>query len=128
MKFISTFDKKRGGSMMDCIFCKIIQNEIPSKKVYEDNEILVFEDINPVAPVHLIFIPKKHIETFNDLTDDDAPIISNIMKQAKNLAKEKKLSSDGYRIVLNCMPGAGQSVYHIHFHLLGGRIFQWPPG
>jgi histidine triad (HIT) family protein len=114
--------------MEDCIFCKIIEGQIPSKKVYEDDDLLAFEDINPAAPAHVVLIPKKHIETFNDIAADDLPLLGKLMMAAKNIAGERNLSNDGYRLVLNCMPGAGQSVFHIHFHLLGGRIFTWPPG
>ena len=114
--------------MADCIFCKIIEGQIPTNKVYEDNDFLVFEDVNPVAPTHLLMIPKKHIATFNDIRAEDAGLFGRLMLVAKNMAADKKLSSDGYRLVMNCLPGAGQSVYHIHFHLLGGRIFHWPPG
>ncbi len=114
--------------MEDCIFCKIIEGHIPSNKVFEDDELLAFEDINPVAPTHVVLIPKKHIETFNDIEADDAQLLSRLMMTTKKIAGERNLSNDGYRLVMNCMPGAGQSVYHIHFHLLGGRIFRWPPG
>jgi histidine triad (HIT) family protein len=114
--------------MADCIFCKIIEGQIPSTKVYEDDDFLVFDDINPVAPTHLVIIPKKHIETFNDVQDDDAALFGRLMLVARQMAADRNLTSDGYRLVMNCMPGAGQSVYHIHFHLLGGRIFRWPPG
>jgi histidine triad (HIT) family protein len=114
--------------MAECIFCKIIEGQIPSTKVYEDNDFLVFEDINPVAPTHLVMIPKKHIETFNDIEDGDAELFGRLMLVARRMAADRKLTSDGYRLVMNCMPGAGQSVYHIHFHLMGGRILRWPPG
>jgi len=114
--------------MADCIFCKIIEGQIPANKVYEDTDFLVFEDINPVAPTHLVIIPKKHIETFNDIQAKDADILGRLMLVAKQMASDRELTSDGYRLVMNCMPGAGQSVFHIHFHLIGGRIFRWPPG
>jgi histidine triad (HIT) family protein len=114
--------------MDDCIYCKIIQGDLPSKKVYEDDDLLAFEDINPAAPEHVLLIPKKHIETLNDVAEPDAPLLGRLLIAAKQIAAERNLSTDGYRLVLNCMPGAGQTVFHIHFHLLGGRIFTWPPG
>lgn len=114
--------------MPDCIFCKLIDGQIPSKKVYEDEYLLAFEDINPAAPEHVVIIPKKHIETFNEVAEEDGPLLGRLLIAARNIAADRKLSADGYRLVLNCMEGAGQTVFHIHFHLLGGRIFSWPPG
>lgn len=106
--------------MENCIFCKIIKGEIPSQKVYEDDEILAFKDINPLAPVHILVIPKKHIETTNDLEEIDEPVIGKIFTVIKKLAKENNLEN-GYRIVNNCGEDGGQEVKHLHFHLLGGR-------
>lgn len=106
--------------MEDCIFCKIIKGEIPSQKVYEDDEILAFKDINPVAPVHILVIPKKHIECANDLTVEDESLIGRMFTVIKNLAKENNLDN-GYRIVNNCGEDGGQEVKHLHFHLIGGR-------
>ena len=106
--------------MGDCIFCKIINGEIPSQKVYEDDEILAFKDINPLAPVHILVIPKKHIESAKDLTEKDEKVIGKIFTVIKNLAKENNLEN-GYRIVNNCGEDGGQEVKHLHFHLLGGR-------
>ena len=114
--------------MSDCVFCKIAEGKIPAKKVFESDELLAFEDINAVAPTHVLIIPKKHIETINDLSSTDAALVGEMVLCAKNLASERNLSSDGYRVVMNCMAGAGQSVFHIHLHLLGGRVFHWPPG
>ena len=114
--------------MEDCIFCKIINGEIPSEKVYEDDTVLGFKDINPAAPVHVLIIPKKHIESINDLTEEDSNIIAHIYLVAKKIANEFGLKEKGYRIVTNCGEKAGQTVPHIHFHLLGGRTFKWPPG
>lgn len=114
--------------MSACIFCKIVDGEIPAKIVFESDELLAFEDINPVAPVHILIIPKKHVETINDLSPPDGELVGKLMICAKNLASERKIAQEGYRTVMNCMSGAGQSVFHIHLHLLGGRIFQWPPG
>ena len=106
--------------MEDCIFCKIIKGEIPSEKVYEDDEILAFKDINPLAPVHILIIPKKHIETANDLEVVDEAVIGKIFTVIKKLAKENNLDN-GYRIINNCGEDGGQEVKHLHFHLLGGR-------
>lgn len=107
--------------MSDCIFCKIINKEIPGKIVYEDDEILAFEDINPLAKVHILLIPKKHIPTIDDLTEEDAGIIGKIHWVAKKIAQEKGISDEGYRIVNNCKFNGGQEVFHLHFHLLGGE-------
>jgi histidine triad (HIT) family protein len=114
--------------MEDCIFCKIIKGEIPSEKIYEDDMVLSFKDIEPAAPVHVLIIPKKHIGSINDLTEDDSKIIAHIYLVAKQIAAELGIDEKGYRIVTNCGEGAGQTVHHVHFHLLGGRSFAWPPG
>lgn len=114
--------------MPDCIFCKIIAGEIPSQRVFEDDEILAFEDVSPAAPTHVLVIPKQHIETVNDLTGEQAELTGKLLLRAKAIAGERGLSEDGYRLVMNCMRGAGQTVFHIHLHLLGGRPFTWPPG
>ena len=106
--------------MEDCVFCKIIKGEVPSQKVYEDGEILAFKDINPLAPVHILVIPKKHIETTNDLDETDEAMIGRIFTIIKKLAKENHLEK-GYRVVNNCGEDGGQEVKHLHFHLLGGR-------
>lgn len=107
--------------MSDCIFCKIINGDIPSKKVYEDEDILAFEDVNPVAKVHILLIPKKHIPTAADLCEEDAAVIGKIFLVAKKIAEEKGMAEDGYRIVNNCKGHGGQEVFHLHFHLLGGE-------
>lgn len=121
--------RMKGGEIMeDCIFCKIINGEIPSAKVYEDDKILCFKDINPEAPVHVLIIPKKHIRSLNELEDGDKDIISYIFMKGKELAESFGINEKGYRIVMNCGDDAGQTVKHMHFHLLGGRIFGWPPG
>lgn len=106
--------------MDDCIFCKIIKGEIPSNKVYEDDEILAFKDINPMAPVHILVIPKKHIESTNEISQEDELLIGKMFTVIKKLAKENNLDK-GYRIVNNCGEEGGQAVKHLHFHLLGGR-------
>ncbi|OAA83541.1 histidine triad nucleotide-binding protein [Clostridium ljungdahlii] len=114
--------------MEDCIFCKIIKGEIPSEKIYEDDMVLSFKDIEPAAPVHVLIIPKKHIGSINDLTEDDSKIIAHIYLVAKQIAAKLGIDEKGYRIVTNCGEEAGQTVHHVHFHLLGGRSFAWPPG
>lgn len=112
---------------MDCIFCKIANGEIPSTKVYEDEKILAFKDLDPQAPVHILVIPKEHIRWAYDITEDNSGVIAHIFEKIPVIAKENGLK-DGFRIVNNCGESAGQSVHHIHFHLLGGRDFTWPPG
>jgi histidine triad (HIT) family protein len=112
---------------MDCLFCKLIAGQIPSKKVYEDDKVFAFEDINPQAPTHVLIIPKQHIEGLNKASAEDAEILGYMQLTAAKLGRERGIES-GYRTVLNVGPGAGQSVFHIHLHLLGGRNLSWPPG
>ncbi len=111
-----------------CIFCKIINNEIPCTKVYEDDKILAFRDINPAAPVHVLIIPKKHITSVNEINEDNAEVVGHIFAIAAKLAKELGVDSNGYRVVTNVGTQGGQTVEHLHFHLLGGRNLGWPPG
>lgn len=106
--------------MSDCIFCKIINKEIPSEIVYEDSEILAFKDINPVAPVHIVFVPKKHICCLNKIENDDIELIGKIFMAIKKVAEDLGISEGGYRVINNCGENAGQTVKHIHFHLIGG--------
>ena len=113
--------------MSDCIFCKIINKEIPSKIVYEDDDILAFEDINPLAKIHILLIPKTHIAGADELTEENSGVVAHIFCVASRLARELGLEN-GYRIVNNCGADGGQSVRHLHFHLLGGRSMAWPPG
>lgn len=113
---------------MDCLFCRIVQGQIPSKTVYEDDEIVAFEDINPQAPVHILVIPRKHTATLNDLQAEDDATLGRLHRVAAQLARQRELAERGYRVVLNCNAEAGQTVFHIHLHLLGGRTMQWPPG
>ena len=110
---------------MDCIFCKIIAGEIPAEILYQDEEIIAFRDINPQAPVHLIIIPRKHIPSIRDLADDDLPLLGHMTVVANRLADEEGISSGGYRLIINCGEEAGQTVFHIHMHLLGGRRLTW---
>ncbi|AEF94720.1 histidine triad (HIT) protein [Desulfotomaculum nigrificans CO-1-SRB] len=114
--------------MQDCLFCKIIAKEIPAQIVYEDDRVLAFKDINPVAPVHVLIIPKKHISTLLDLHNEDAELIGHIFLTCAKLAKEMGLADNGFRVVSNCKEEGGQTVFHLHFHLLGGRPMEWPPG
>ncbi|MGN0636020.1 MAG: histidine triad nucleotide-binding protein [Acutalibacteraceae bacterium] len=112
---------------MDCLFCKIIAGEIPSKKVYEDEQVYAFYDIDPQAPVHILIIPKEHIPSAAQITAENSAVVAHIFEVAAKLAAEAGLK-DGFRVVTNCGDSAGQSVKHLHFHLLGGRDFTWPPG
>ena len=114
--------------MCDCLFCKIINKEIPAKIVAETSGLIAIRDVNPQSPVHILIIPKKHIATLNDIKKSDADIIADVHFLAKELAEKENISKEGYRLVLNTNSGAGQSVFHIHWHLLGGRIMNWPPG
>lgn len=113
--------------MEDCLFCKIIKGDIPSSKVYEDDTVYAFNDIDPQAPVHILIIPKEHIKSAAEINSDNSKLVAHIFEVAAKIAKEKGLA-DGFRIVTNCGDSAGQSVKHLHFHLLSGRDFTWPPG
>ncbi len=110
------------------LFLKIINREIPADIVYETEEVLAFRDINPQAPVHILVIPKEHIETTDDLTEANEIIAGKMVIAAVKIAREEGLSEEGYRMVMNCKKHGGQMVFHIHLHLLGGRQMQWPPG
>jgi histidine triad (HIT) family protein len=113
---------------MDCLFCRIARGEAPSEKVYEDPSVLAFKDIRPRAPVHLLIVPRKHIETLLEIGEADTELIGHVLRVAASLARDHGVAESGFRVVVNCGPAAGQSVYHIHFHLLGGRALSWPPG
>ena len=113
---------------MSCLICKIISKEIPAKIVYEDEHALAFEDLNPQAPVHILVIPKKHISTSLDIAPEDHEVIGQMFQIANKLARENGVAEKGFRVVLNCNQEAGQTVFHIHLHLLGGRTMNWPPG
>ncbi len=112
---------------MDCIFCKIASGEIPSTKVYEDDTVVAFNDLEPQAPVHVLIIPKTHITSMADINEENSGVVAHIFEVAAIIAKEKGLD-DGFRVVSNCGDSAGQSVKHLHFHLMGGRTFGWPAG
>lgn len=114
--------------MGDCIFCKIIAGEIPSKKIYEDDKVLAFYDISPEAPVHFLVIPKEHISSANDLNEENCKIVSHIFMVINKIVGELGIANSGYRIVNNCGANGGQTVNHIHFHVLGARELKWPPG
>jgi len=112
----------------DCLFCKIFARELPAKEVFRDEEIVAFEDIRPVAPTHVVVIPRQHIPSIHEVTSAQAPLLARMFEVANRIADERQVSRDGYRLVLNKGPQAGQSVYHLHLHLLGGRAMTWPPG
>ena len=114
--------------MEDCLFCRIVNKEIPAEIVFENNKLLAFKDIDPQAPVHILIIPKEHITSTNDISNNHKELIGDMLLTAKRLATEYNISEDGYRTVFNCNEKGGQAVYHIHLHLLGGRQMKWPPG
>lgn len=114
--------------MQDCLFCKIIAGEIPSTKVYEDETVYAFKDIEPQAPTHIIIVPKTHIKSANDLSDDNASVVGHIFAVAADIAERDGFAESGWRIVNNCGKDGGQTVGHLHFHLLAGRNLGWPPG
>ena len=111
---------------MSCLFCRIVNREIPGSIVYEDDRVLAFNDINPQAPTHVLVVPKRHVETLNDLTPEDDGLVGELVRRAAAIARERGLSAGGYRTVFNTNADAGQSVFHLH--LLGGRSMKWPPG
>ena len=114
--------------MTDCLFCKIAKREIPASIVYEDDRVLAFNDINPQGPTHVLVIPKRHIATLNELSDTDDALVGELVRRAAAIAKERGLSANGFRAVFNTNREAGQTVFHIHLHLIGGRPMRWPPG
>jgi histidine triad (HIT) family protein len=113
---------------VSCIFCDIVEKRRPSSSVYEDERIVAFRDVNPQAPTHILIVPRKHIATLNDLGDEDADLVGRMVLAGRELARKESIDEQGYRLVWNCNAWAGQSVYHIHLHLLGGRRLGWPPG
>jgi len=112
----------------ECLFCRIAGKEIPAKIVYEDERIVAFNDINPQAPTHVLVIPRRHISTLNDLTGEDDALVGEMTRRAAAIARERGHADAGYRTVFNCNAAAGQTVFHIHLHVLGGRMLTWPPG
>lgn len=115
-------------SEQDCLFCRIVSKDIPADVVWESDSVVAFRDINPKAPTHVLIIPKRHIATINDLADGDQHTVGDLLHAAAAIAAEEGIAEDGYRVVMNCNEAAGQSVFHIHLHLLGGRQLAWPPG
>lgn len=113
---------------MTCLFCRIIKQEIPAKIIYQDDILLAFHDIHPQAPIHVLIVPRMHIETINELHHEDRKLVGDMVLKAKDIAKTLGISADGYRLIFNCNKNGGQEIYHIHLHLFGGRQMQWPPG
>ncbi len=113
---------------MSCLFCKIIAGEIPASKVFEDDQLIAFNDINPQAPMHVLVVPKRHLATLNDLAAGDDALVGGMVRRAAAIAKENGFDGPGFRTVFNCNAQAGQTVFHLHLHLLGGRTMTWPPG
>jgi histidine triad (HIT) family protein len=114
--------------MPECLFCRIINREIPGAIVYEDERVLAFSDINPLAPTHVLIVPKRHITSLNDLSVEDDQLVGELVRRAAAIAKERGIAAGGFRTVFITNPDAGQTVFHIHLHLLGGRTMGWPPG
>ena len=114
--------------MNDCLFCKIVKREVPASIVYEDDRVLAFNDINPQAPTHILVIPKQHVATLNELSPDHDAMIGELVRRAAAIAKDRGLSAGGFRTVFNTNREAGQTVFHVHLHLIGGRRLTWPPG
>ena len=112
----------------NCLFCKILSGDIPADIVYESETAFAFRDINPQAPTHLVIIPRKHIATINDIVEEDEVLVGSLYSAAREIAAAEGIAEDGFRAVMNCNEGAGQTVFHIHLHLLGGRPLTWPPG
>jgi len=115
-------------SRMSCLFCRIISGEIPASKVYEDDRVVAFNDINPQAPMHVLVVPREHVATVNDLVEGHDALVGAMLRRAAAIARERGYDGSGYRTVFNCNAQAGQSVFHLHLHVLGGRAMGWPPG
>lgn len=114
--------------MSNCLFCRIVAGEIPAKIAYQDDDVLAFHDINPQAPLHVLIIPRKHIASINELEPEDEQLVGKLFLAAKKIAADAGYAESGYRVAMNCGPDAGQTVFHIHLHLLAGRVLDWPPG
>ena len=112
----------------DCLFCKILAGDIPADIIFESDDAIAFRDINPQAPTHALIIPRKHVATINDLGEGDEALVGNLFLAAKSIAADEGIAAAGYRVVMNCNAAAGQTVFHLHLHLLGGRALAWPPG
>jgi len=115
-------------STSDCLFCRIVAGEIPADVIHESERVIAFRDINPQAPTHVLIIPRTHVSTINDMTEDHSQDFAALFHAARLIAQSEGVADDGYRVVMNCNAGAGQSVYHVHLHLLAGRRLTWPPG
>ena len=113
---------------MSCLFCKIVAGEIPSSRVYEDDRVIAFDDINPQAPMHVLVVPRQHVATLNELTAADDDLVGAMVRAGATIAKDRGFDGSGFRTVFNCNAQAGQTVFHIHLHVLGGRVMTWPPG
>lgn len=113
---------------MNCLFCQLIEGSIPSEPCYQDDKVFVFHDLHPRAPTHMLIVPKKHIATVNDVTPEDAALLGHMVLTAKQLAQAEGFAEQGFRLVMNCNSWGGQTVFHLHLHLLGGRTMDWPPG
>ncbi len=113
---------------MSCLFCRIVAGEIPAKKVYEDDQVVAFEDISPQAPMHVLVVPRRHVATLNDLGEDDDGLVGEMVRRAAAIAADRGYAGRGFRTVFNCNADAGQTVFHLHLHVLGGRTMAWPPG
>lgn len=114
--------------MTDCLFCNIIHQKVPATIIYQDEHVIAFDDIRPRAPIHKLIIPRKHIATLNDVSAQDTLLAGHLLFTAQQLAKQLNIAEEGYRVIMNCNANAGQVVFHIHLHLLGGRLMSWPPG
>jgi len=114
--------------MSDCLFCRILKGEIPASVIYEDDHVVAFNDINPQAPLHALVVPRRHIATLNDLSPEDDALVGEMIRRGAAIAKDRGYADRGFRTVFNTNAGAGQTVFHIHLHVLGGRSFTWPPG
>jgi len=114
--------------MTDCLFCKMVSGEITPDTVYENDDVLAFRDINPQAPTHVLVVPKQHVSTINDLDADNSVLVGKMMLAAASIAQQEGFAEQGYRTVMNCNAHGGQTVFHLHLHVLGGRVMNWPPG
>ncbi|HVT48762.1 MAG TPA: histidine triad nucleotide-binding protein [Vicinamibacterales bacterium] len=113
---------------MSCLFCRVVSGEIPATKVYEDERMVAFADVNPQAPMHVLIVPREHIASLNDVTEAHDELVGAMLRRAAALARERGYADRGFRTVFNCQAGAGQTVFHLHLHVLAGRTFNWPPG
>lgn len=124
----ASIGERKGSTVGECIFCRIVSGEIPSQRVYEDDHVLAIRDINPQAPVHVLLMPKRHVASVLDAADGDAELLGRIVLAAAAVARQEGVAQRGFRLLTNTGPEGGQAVAHLHYHLLGGRLMQWPPG